>query len=89
VQSNETFRSELREERGENQGQLELCSGSFLNSSEVVSPRDEPKPLAEVVQKGANVILNGAKRSEESPLLNQILRPTWEAVGLRMTFWST
>ena len=41
---------------------------------------------SEGVQEEANVILNAAKRSEESDNLNQILRPTWETVGLRMTF---
>ena len=30
----------------------------------------------------------GAKRSDGSAFLNQILGPTREAVGLRMTFWS-
>jgi hypothetical protein len=56
--------------------------------------------FVEAVQKQANVILNGAKRSEparhgssktaggESASVNQILRPAWKTAGLRMTFWS-
>jgi hypothetical protein len=45
-----------------------------------------PTLHSEAVLKEANVILNGAKRSEESAFGDQILRPTWETVGLRMTF---
>jgi len=37
-------------------------------------------------QEGSNVIPNGAKRSEESANVNQILHPTCETAGLRMTF---